>query len=883
MKKKNAGILLDENLRWLGNMLFKTIEKAQGKDLIEKLETIRFNAQRSRDKGLVENKELSNIIKNLDNKQLHYISQAFNQYLNLINTVEQFDSIHDGNNNYYNPVNIVDTIHRLKNSGITNHTIIEAIESMSMDLVLTAHPTETNRRSLINNLNTTTQCLEELNIPTLPKYKKKNVARRLSQLIQQYWFTEGIRKNKPTPNEEAKWGNDVIEYSLWYAVPNFLRELNNQLSTILDGYTIPIDISPIQYTAWMGGDRDGNPNVTAKVTKDVLISNRKRAAKLFLQDIEILVKELSIHNATEEFRRYINDFEVQEPYRALLKQLRTKLKETISYYDRVLEGEILGTCDIITTNEQLWEPLFECYKSLIACDMYDIANDHLTDTLRRIKSFGITLVKTDIRQESTVHTEALSELTKYIGLGDYAEWSESEKQMFLIKELSSRRPLIPSDWDPSPQTKEVLDTCKVIAETPKGVIPVYLISMAQKPSDVLAVHLLLKETYCPYYLPVAPLFETLTDLNNAAVIMDQLFAIEWYRRIIENKQMVMIGYSDSAKDAGALAAGWAQYCAQEEIIKICEKYKVKLTLFHGRGGTIGRGGGPAKIALFSQPPGSLQGGLRVTEQGEMIRFKYGQPDIAMHTFSLYVEAILEANLLPPPVPCKEWREVMDKLRDISRDMYQSVVRGNKDFINYFYQATPEAEIAKLPIGSRPAKRKSTPSLESLRAIPWIFGWSQNRLMLPAWLGAGESLQQLIDQGYMDVLNTMYKEWPFFNTRISMLEMVYAKSDINVAEYYDNELVEDKLKYLGKDLRKRLTKDIETILSISHDKSLMDDLNSSSAIGYVAIRNSFTLPLNLMQVELLKRYRQSSENSDNDIEQALMITISGIAAGMRNSG
>jgi phosphoenolpyruvate carboxylase len=450
----------------------------------------------------------------------------------------------------------------------------------------------------------------------------------------------------------------------------------------------------------------------------------------------------------------------------------------------------------------------------------------------------------------------------------------------LVKELNSKRPLIPHNWQPSPETKEVLDTCKVIAQTPKGAIPAYVISMTRTPSDVLAVHLLLKEADCPYHLPVSPLFETLNDLNHADGIMTKLLNISWYRGVIENRQMVMIGYSDSAKDAGALAAGWAQYRAQEALIKTCKDAGVVLTLFHGRGGTIGRGGGPAKVALFSQPPGSLQGGLRVTEQGEMIRFKLGLPDLAIRTLSLYVDAILEANILPPPAPKDEWRAAMEELSDISCSIYQDLVKNTPDFISYFYQATPEAELAKLPLGSRPAKRRPTGGIESLRAIPWIFGWSQNRLMLPAWLGAGSALRRLIDEGKMNILETMYRDWPFFNTRISMLEMVFAKADTRISNYYDKRLVAEELQHLGEYLRERLTNDIQAVLKISHDSILMEGLPSIA--GNIALRNGYTTPLNVLQVELLARCRKD-ENPSPELEQALMVTISGIAAGMRNTG
>lgn len=873
---------MGDNLTLLKDLLSETVRQDLGQQVSDKIESIRRLADQDSTEGVVPSPKLLEAIASLSDRELLYVAQAFNQSLNLINTAEQLNLISAESLGRDNPIQFVALCEQLKAQGCTRDEIIGALEAMSIDLVLTAHPTEINRRSLINNLNETSDCLEELDRADLPDYKRAQLMRRLRQLIMQYWYTDEIRKYRPTPVEEAKWGNDVIETSLWYAVPEFIRELNVQLEGMLDGYTLPIEARPIQFTAWMGGDRDGNPNVTAQVTREVLLQNRRRAAKLFLQDIEVLVKELSMSYCTDEFRAYLQNDEVQEPYRELMKRLRTQLRNTIAYIDQRLEGgSSIVPADVIWSDAQLWEPLMQCYRSLEACDMASIAGDKLSDTLRRVRAFGVTLVKTDVRQESTRHTEAISELLRYLGLGDYASWSEEEKQAFLIRELASRRPLIPANWSPSPETAEVIDTCRVIAETPEGVIPVYLISMTQVPSDILAVHLLLKETNCPYRLPVGPLFETLEDLENAADVMHQLFSIGWYRGSINNRQMVMIGYSDSAKDAGSLAAGWAQYCAQEALIKVCDDAGVRLTLFHGRGGTIGRGGGPAKTALFSQPPGSLRGGLRVTVQGEMIRFKFGQPALAIRTLGLYLEAIMEANLLPPPVPKPEWREVMNELRDSSCAIYQGIVRGNEDFIRYFDQATPISELSKLPMGSRPAKRRAAPTIDNLRAIPWIFSWSQNRLMLPAWLGAGEALEQALQQGKRELLEAMYREWPFFNTRISMLEMVYAKADMSVAAYYDQLLVSDEYKYLGQDLRERMIRDTATILSISHDTALMEDVQGGAAEN-VAIRNSFTLPLNLLQAELLRRSR-SSQTPSQDIEQALMVTISGIAAGVRNSG
>jgi len=871
---------MHDNIKMLGDMLGQTIREAQGNNMFDRVEAIRRLSKAFHEGDEKSHQELVTMVQNLSDDEFLPVAKAFNQFLNLTNTAEQYDTVSPHALGKDNPIDFKKVYSKLKEKNIAVQDITKVLDNISIDLVLTAHPTEINRRSLINNLNEVNDCLQQLDHDDLVDYKKDQIMRRLKQLIVQYWYTDEIRQNRPTPNEEAKWGYDVVQNSLWKAVPDYLRELNKQMSETFS-YMFPVDACPIHFSSWMGGDRDGNPNVTANVTREVLLQSRRRAASLFLQDMEVLVKELSMASCTPEFREYIGDHEVQEPYRAITKKLRANLRKTIAYIDSKTEGKQVDiTDDILIHNEQLWEPLYECYKSLSASGMSMIANDKLLDTLRRIKCFGLTLVQTDIRQESTRHTEALSEITKYLGLGDYESWSESEKQAFLIRELNSKRPLVPNNWDPTPETKEVLETCRVIAETPKGSIPVYVISMTRTPSDILAVYLLLKEAHCPYTLPVVPLFETLNDLNNADSIMKELFNISWYRGIIENKQMVMIGYSDSAKDAGSLAAGWAQYRAQEALIKTCEDAGITLTLFHGRGGTIGRGGGPAKVALFSQPPGSLQGGLRVTEQGEMIRFKFGVPDLAIHTLSLYVDAIIEANLLPPPAPKNEWRTLMDELSDYSRDKYQGLVRHNPDFIPYFYQATPEAELAKLPLGSRPAKRRPTGGIESLRAIPWIFGWSQNRMLLPAWLGAGESLQKAINEGQMNLLEAMYKEWPFFNTRISMLEMVYAKADSKISQYYDNRLVNPELKHLGDQLRQTLKNDIKTILEISHDNILMESLPAIA--DNIAMRNIYTNPLNVLQVELLVRCRKSETPSAN-LEQALMVTISGIAAGTRNTG
>jgi len=377
-----------------------------------------------------------------------------------------------------------------------------------------------------------------------------------------------------------------------------------------------------------------------------------------------------------------------------------------------------------------------------------------------------------------------------------------------------------------------------------------------------------------------PLFETLADLDNAAVAIEQLLGLPGYRAGLHGPQEVMIGYSDSAKDAGTTAAAWAQYRAQESLVRICREHDVELLLFHGRGGTVGRGGGPAHEAILSQPPGSVNGRFRTTEQGEMIRFKFGMPDIAEQNLNLYLAAVLEATLLPPPVPENTWREQMDKLAADGVATYRGVVREHPQFVEYFRQATPEQELGRLPLGSRPAKRREG-GVESLRAIPWIFAWTQTRLMLPAWLGWEAALRNALERGEGELLREMREQWPFFRTRIDMLEMVLAKADESIARLYDERLVDAGLQPLGVHLRDLLSQASEVVLGLTGQSELL--VHSPETLEFITVRNTYLDPLHLLQAELLARSRQREQEPGSALEQALLVSVAGIAAGLRNTG
>lgn len=874
-------LAMRSNVNMLGTLLGEVIKRDVGKNTFDLIEKIRLLSKKAQQGDKHSQLELLNQIKQLSNEQLIPVARAFNQFLNLTNTAAEYYGISPHGEATNSPQQLASLFETLKLQPIDINTINQTIDNLSIELVLTAHPTEINRRTLINTHILINNCLAQLDHDDLADYEKDRIMRRLRQLICQAWYTDEIRKYRPTPIDEAKWGFAVIEDSLWEGVPLFLRELNDQLVTAFHRQ-LPVESTPIKFASWTGGDRDGNPNVTAKVTIRVMLQARLKAIELYLKDINVLIKELSMTKCNQQLLALLNDKQTLEPYRAVLKPLRQQLIKTHEYIIAVINEEnIVKPKDILVNNSQLWTPLYTCYRSLIDCGMSMIAHGPLLDTLRRINCFGLQLLRLDIRQDSEKHAQALNALTEELEFGSYLHWSEQEKQQFLLKELHSKRPLLPANWHPKQEIKEIFDTCQVIASAQPDTISAYIISMSKTPSDILAVYLLLKIANCQMNIPVVPLFETLDDLNNANDVMQKLLSIPWYRQKIAGKQMVMIGYSDSAKDAGTLAASWAQYLTQEKLIKTYEKEKIKLTLFHGRGGTIGRGGAPAHAALLSQPPGSLKGGLRVTEQGEMIRFKLGLPELALSSLSLYTSAILQANLLPPPKPKQIWRDIMDKMSDISCQSYRQYVHNNPDFIKYFKAVTPETELARLPLGSRPQKRKVSGNIESLRAIPWIFSWTQNRLMLPSWLGAGNALTYCINHGNEVILKQMYHEWPFFKTRLGMLEMVYSKADAKINQYYEKRLVDPSLWYIGDELRLQLKNDIEVLIKIIDDKNLMADFPWIAKS--VALRNSYIEPLNVLQVELLDRSRQKQNQDNFSIEQALMITISGIAAGMRNSG
>ncbi|WP_150302716.1 phosphoenolpyruvate carboxylase [Pseudomonas saliphila] len=872
---------LREEVHELGELLGQTIQAQLGEDFLERIERIRLGAKQGRQTNQAEYDALLSAMHDLPDDQLLPVCRAFNQFLNLANIAEQYHRIRrrrDDEQPLFEDRCLSELLQRLRDSGMDGNKLRDHIEALDIELVLTAHPTEVARRTLIQKYDAIAAALERGDHDDLSASETAQVRSDLARLISEAWHTDEIRRNRPTPVDEAKWGFAVIENSLWQALPQFLRQLDAQMHDAT-GHRLDRRAAPVRIASWMGGDRDGNPNVTAAVTSEVLLLGRWMAADLYLRDISALSNELSMQAASEALMQRAGG--VDEPYRAVMKALRQRLLVTRRWAQAALAGETFESTEVLHHLDELREPLELCYQSLLDQGMELIANGPLLDTLRRVNAFGLALVRLDIRQEASRHSDALTELTEYLGLGSYQEWDEAQRCDFLLTELHNRRPLLPPAWKSSDEVAEVLATCRVVATQSADLFASYVISMASCASDVLAVKLLLKCAGVAWPMRVVPLFETLDDLDNAAPAIRQLLELEGYRSLIGDEQEVMIGYSDSAKDAGALAAGWAQYRAQEALVDLCRELGVRLRLFHGRGGTVGRGGAPAHMAILSQPPGSVNGQFRVTEQGEMIRFKFGLPGIALQSLNLYTSAVLEATLLPPPAPQPQWREKMQRLADRSVTIYRGVVRDEPQFVEYFRQATPEQELGRLPLGSRPAKRRSQGGIETLRAIPWIFAWSQTRLMLPAWLGAGQALAESIEQGEEPLLRDMMSQWPFFRARVEMLEMVLSKADGNIARYYEQRLAEPDLWRLGETLRTALQRAIDTVLRLRDADQLLahDPVLAES----VAVRNPYIDPLHLLQAELLARTRSQGADQDEDLEQALLVTVAGIAAGLRNTG
>ena len=891
-------IVLSKTIRLLGEILGNIIKEQEGLSVFNKIEKIRALSKSSRGKrgkNTINRSftKLKREISTLNSKDTLVIARSFSKFLDFSNIAESLFSIHNIHDHNIRKTQETNEIVILeeaildvfKNKSLSLNRFYETAINLKIEIVLTAHPTEVKRRTLIQKYAKINHLLDSFN--NLRIFTKQNInleknllQNNLHEEITSVWKTDEIKRSRPTPVEEAKWGLAVIEDSLWNAIPKICSRFNNSVKYYTNK-DLPINFSPIVFGSWMGGDRDGNPNVTAKTTKEVILLSRWEAASLYEKEFTKLIQSLSLHDCSKKIKKVVG--KTWEPYRVFLRPIRNKLNQTQKEIESCLkENRMPKQTLLVQSINEIIQPLNDVYSSLSLVKCQIIADGIVLDLIRRAHTFGLNLTKLDIRQEAARHYKLITSVCKKLGIADYSKLSEEEKIQFLSKEYKSKRPLIPRNIKLDADDRETWTTFKMISESPRECLGAYVISMASNVSDILVVMLLQKEAGIKSCLRIVPLFETLSDLQNSHIVMENLFKHSWYVNYFKKNQEIMIGYSDSSKDAGKFAASWAQYCAQEKLGNIATKYKIKLTLFHGRGGSVGRGGGPVYAALLSQPPGTVNARTRVTEQGEVIQQKYGSESLAEYSLGTYIGAVLEATLSPPIQPKKEWRNLMDEMSILSSESYRGYLNNNKNFLRYFDEITPKNILDKLYIGSRPSKRKKSQDIKDLRAIPWVFAWTQIRLVLPAWLGTTEALQLASRDKNKLILKDMLYRWPFFYEMMDMLDMILTKTNQRVIEYYEECLADNDLKKIGRNLRKNLS------LLIGLNKKLIPShiLNQRKEFRKsILIRDTYAEILNLLQANIMLRL--SKKNIDRKqkeiLMEAMIVTISGISAAMKNTG
>jgi len=872
---------LREDVSLLGEILGETIRAREGDAAFDTVERIRHAAKAARQAEGHAVARLEAPLRDLPLAIAVPAARAFSQFLALANIAEQHHRVRR-RRDYQRagtagaqPGSFADVFPRLLRAGTSAADLHRAACGLQVTLVLTAHPTAIARPTLTAAHARIADALDRRDRAGLSPFERDETLAALKRDVLVLWGSDEVRRQRPTAMDEVHAGLAIIEQTIWDAVPRCLRAMDRALLDAT-GRGLPLDAAPLVFGSWIGGDRDGNPAVTAAVTREACAAARAMAARLYAREIDVLAAELPLVAASDELREAAGG--AREPYRALLHALAQRVREA---------GPAL-------TRGLLQDGLDLCRRSLDATGQSPIAGGRLADLLRRVAAFGASLVRLDVRQHASRHAGALDAITRRLGLGSYLAWSEAERQQFLIRALRERI-AVPDDLEADADVNEVLATFQAIAAIPGDSLGAYIVSMTRAASDVLAVEYL--QSIHGSSLRVVPLFEEVATLERAGETMRALLSPDLKVRPTSDASgtasdvgrssssggepiEIMLGYSDSAKDGGRLTANWQLYKAQEAVVAAAREAGRALTIFHGRGGSIGRGGGPTHLAMQSQPPGSVGGRLRVTVQGEMIEAQFGLADIAVRTLEVYATSVLDATLAPPVAVPQAWRDAMERLAADAHAAYRRIVYDDPRFLDYFRAATPEPEIALAPIGSRPAKRGGDGGVESLRAIPWVFAWTQNRLLLPSWLGAGDALQAAAARGERDTLRRMARDWPFFGATLRLIEMALAEAEPGIAEAYERTLVPPALHDIGDDLRRRLETARRGVLDTLEAQALLED--NPVLRRSIAVRNPYVDPINLVQIALLAHLRGDAVVTD-DLWRAFLVTVNGIAAGMRNVG
>jgi phosphoenolpyruvate carboxylase len=901
---------ISDNVYLLAGILGDVLHGSSGLDAFAQTEAARALAKALRGGDASAGIRLDTMVRVLVDEDAETLVRAFTNYFQLINLAEDSERIRRLRAREFEERrprrgSLREGVALLRDRGVDADRLAEIIASAQIRLVLTAHPTEARRRTIIAKLARIFAALRDLDERSLLAEEERHVRRLLAHTIEEVWYSEEVRTTRLTVIDEVHTSLVYLLSTFVEVIPRLYRDLDDAIAEFYPGAAIPVPPLLIPGT-WIGGDRDGNPNVTAEVTTEALAVMRRAALGLLdarllelagrlsvaesiagpADDIQPLIEALAARfpDAAEMLRR-VN---AGEPYRQVISLMRERVRATAA--DRV-EG-YPNSAALLADLRQV-----DCSLRGRGGDL--IADGDLRDAVRLVEVFGFHLAVMDIRDHAQRHAAALAEIFARTGVAsDYRSLPEAERASLLAGEIENPRPLVPRDIARfSDDTAEVVGTFRAV-ETAltgrhRGAIETYVISGAEAPSDVLAVLLLMKESGLAEpgganaMLTIAPLFEQERGLRDAPETMRALLASPVYRRALEsrgNAQEVMIGYSDSNKEIGFLGSAWALYRAQSELTACFDAAGVRHTFFHGRGGAIGRGGGPTNVAILAQPPGAVSGRVKLTEQGEVIASRYATAPVAYRELELVASATLASavDLLPGPSPERlaGYVEAMEAMTSASIAAYRGLVYGDDEFVRFFEEATPIAEIARLQIGSRPARRQQTHRIEDLRAIPWVFSWTQSRFLLPGWYGLGAGLALGRERFGLDQLQAMEREWPFFAATIGNAEMALAKSDLDIAERYAG-LVRDEA------LRKRMWDRIheeharvtrEILLLTGQDRLLDRDPVLRRSIDR---RNPYVDPLSFVQVELLRRIR--SGDASETTYRTILRTINGIAGGLKSTG
>ncbi|KKI89367.1 phosphoenolpyruvate carboxylase [Bacillus sp. SA1-12] len=916
METNDSSIPLRRDVKSLGHILGEILVHHGGTELLDKVEKLRMMAKSLRTSFDEETyKELKEEIVNLDSPMRKQVIRAFSIYFHLINAAESNHRIRRRreyqlqDNQVVQPASIESALLSLKENKIDVDTIQNVLNTLSLELIITAHPTEATKRSVIEIQKRIATILKSLDNKMLTKKERKKLEESLLNDVTILWQTDELRHRKPTVMDEVRNGLYYFDQTFFDVLPEIHQDLEEGLSEQFPGHKWEVP-NFLRFGSWIGGDRDGNPNVTPEVTWETLEKQRELALKKYQEALIEVMKRFS-HSSTrtevsEELIANVEKDEAaymgsnkqwpveNEVYRRKIAVILTRLKE-------------VGKSDIgYQSSEELLEDLYIIQRSISKHQPANRQLKMLKKLIRQVQLFGFHLATLDIRNHSGEHEAAITEILRKVKVADnYAALSEEEKMTTLETILKDPRPVLLLNEDYSKETQEMIKVFTMIKKAHdtfgKKSILVYLISMTQSASDLLEVLVLAKEAgiyrlhadgTVESHLNVAPLLETIDDLTAGPKIMEKLFNMDVYRNhltIHGDSQEIMLGYSDGSKDGGTLTANWKLYKAQLEIHDMAKRYGIGLKFFHGRGGSLGRGGGPLNRSILSQPAETLGDGVKITEQGEVLSSRYLLEDIAYRSLEQATSTLLEASVNLSKESEQQhiretvWEKAMEEISAVSLKKYQSLVFEDPDFLTYFTEATPLNELAELNIGSRPMKRKNRNRFEDLRAIPWVFAWTQSRQLLPGWYAAGTGLESFASKGEesLKLLQRMYEEWPFFRSTIDNLQMALMKADITTAKEY-TDLVKDK--QIADRIFGNIVEEYEAtkavLLKITGDDELLD--HTPNIKESVHRRNPYVDPLNFLQVELIKELREQEEPNEELLTEVLL-TISGIAAGLRNTG